>query len=478
MRFSGQFLSIFLGLILNLPALADNLQLPDIGESSAAVISPEQEHQIGIEFMRRIRLSYALLDDPEINAWLSTLGDRLAANSDNPAQPFTFFIINDKSINAFAAPGGFIGVNAGLILASESESELASVLSHEIAHITQRHLARAYEAQGKLNIPSIAGVIAAIIIGSQSGEAGRATLAATQAATLQAQIDFTRSNENEADFIGIQTLARAGFDPGAMAGFFERLQQASRYYSRPPEFLSTHPVTLNRIANARDRSASYGYKQVPDSIEYQLMREKLRVLTLPSSELIKRYETALQSGQYNSEHAIRYGYAIALMQRNQHKQARPHIDWLLKEEPEHSSYLILDADYNTATGNAEKALQIYRHALKLYPQDHALTVLYARTLLGLGHAVESRALLQSHMRNITADAELYKLRARAEGQAGYPVEAHLSMAEYHYLNGQTTSAIQQLDQALRLPNLSFYDSSKIEARRRYLKQLLQAENQR
>ncbi len=478
MRLSAQFFSIISGLVLALTVQADNLQLPDIGESSGTIISPEQEYQIGVEFLRRIRLAYALQEDPEVNAWITTLGERLVANSDNPAQSFTFFVINDSAINAFAAPGGFIGVNTGLILAAESESELASVLSHEIAHITQRHLARAYEAQDKLNIPSIAGVIAAILIGSQSGDAGLATLAASQAATLQAQINFTRSNENEADYIGIQTLARSGFDPGAMASFFERLQQASRYYSRPPEFLSTHPVTTARIANARDRSAGYGYKQIPDSMEFLLMREKLRVLSLPRHDVLKRYENALQTGQYSNEAASRYGYAIALMRRNQYFRAREHIDWLLKQEPERSSYLILNAEYHIATRQSEKALEIYQHALKIYPQDHALTVLYAQTLLDLGQANKSREVLQNHMRGQSTDAELYKLRARAEGRAGYPVEAHLSMAEYHYLNGQTHSAIRQLDQALQLPNLSFYQSSKIEARRNYLQQILQAESKR
>lgn len=479
MRFTGHIKGILFGLLITFPVLvlADSLNLPDIGDSSGAIITPEQEHQIGVEFMRRIRLAYALADDPEIKAWIGVFGDQLVAHSDNPGQSFTFFVINDNAINAFAAPGGFIGVNAGLILAADSESELASVLSHEIAHITQRHLARAYEAQDKLNIPSLAGVIAAIIISSQSGEAGQAALAATQAATLQAQIDFTRSNENEADYAGIQTLARAGYDPRAMAAFFERLQQASRYYSRPPEFLSTHPVTVARIANARNRSANYSYRQVPDSIEFLLMKEKLRVMITPTHQLLIRYATSLKNGQFSNESASRYGYARALLKNNQPAKAYPHIQWLLKKEPERISYQILDADYLIATGESKKALQRYRNALKLYPQDHALTVLYARTLLQHGHAMESRALLQTHMRYQTTDAELYKLRARAEGQAGYPVEAHLSMSEYHYLNGQTSSAIQQLDQALKLPGLNFYDSSKIEARRRILKQVLESESQ-
>jgi predicted Zn-dependent protease len=468
--------AVLLCLLATTVVQADRIALPEMGDSSGAVLTPAQERQIGTEFLRRIRQAYALVDDPEINGYLTNLGDRLASHSDNPAQPFMFFVIEDPSINAFAAPGGFIGVNAGLILAAESESELASVLAHEIAHITQRHLARAYEAGEKLNIPALAGIIAAIIIGSQNSEAGQATLAASQAGALQAQLNFTRSNENEADFIGIQTLADAGYDPRAMAIFFERLQQASRYYTRPPEFLSTHPVTLNRIANARDRAAIYRYRQVPDSLDFLLIKEKLRAQLKSPGELLQHYESVLKSGQYQNETATRYGYARTLLLSDKFQQARIHIDWLLAKQPEQKHFLLLDADYLMASQKHSTALARYRQALKIYPDDYALTASYAISLLNLGRAEQARKLLHDYLRTHAADADLYKLVARAEGDSGHTAEAYLSLAEYHFLNGETNTAIEQLDRALSLKGLDFYTSSRLEARRAELLEIRKHEN--
>jgi len=456
-------------------ANAETIQLPDIGDSAGAVLSPDQERRIGVEFLRRIRLDFKIIDDPEVNEYIRSLGNRLAENSDNPSQPFTFFVIDDTRINAFAAPGGYIGINTGLITASKSESELASVIGHEIAHVTQRHLARAVEAQGKLNIPALAGLIAAILIGSQNAELGQATLAASQAATLQAQINFTRSNEKEADSVGIQTLAGSGLDPNAMASFFEHLQQASRYYGRPPEFLSTHPVTTDRIANARNRARSYPYRQVPENIDYHLVREKLLLKNSNPQEAVKRYETLLDSEQYLNQTAAQYAYSLALANSGQYKQAQQALAPLLKADPERISFLMANANILLKSGNVQLALAIYQNTLQNYPHDHTVTISYAKTLLNLGKAKQARALLHTQLTHRQADADFYKLLSFTEGQAGYPLEAHQSLAEFHYLNGQTNAAIQQLDLALRIPSDDFYTLEKIQARRDQFKQLLQDE---
>lgn len=443
---------------------AENIRLPDMGDSAGAILSPEQEHRIGTEFLRRIRLNYQLVEDPEVNEYIRNLGNRLAANSDNPTQNFTFFVINDSRINAFAAPGGFIGVNAGLITASESESELASVIAHEIAHITQRHMARAFEAQNNLDLPALAGIIAAILIGSQNSELGRATLSAAQAAAVQAQIDFTRSNENEADHIGIRMLNAANFDPRAMTLFFERLQHASRYYSRPPEFLSTHPVTVTRIANSRARAERYPYRQYTDSLEYHLMREKLR-FSSDKPHNISYYEKTLDSKQFHNETATRYGYALALGKAGRLNQAEKEIQALLKQHPEQLNFLLTRAQLMLEAGKEPAALKAFQQALKVYPQEHSLTVSYARALLQINRAEEARQLLHEHARNRQPDASLYKLMAVAQGESGHPVEAHQSLAEYNYLNGQTRAAIRQLDIALSLKSDNFFELSKVQARR-------------
>lgn len=473
MRLRHYIYVLYCALWLNSPlSFADKIELPDIGNTADSYLSPEQEHRIGVEFLRRIRLDFNLIDDPEITEYISTLGNRLAANSDNPAQPFTFFVINDKRINAFAAPGGYIGINSGLITATESESELASVIGHEIAHVTQRHLARAVEAQGKLNLPSLAGLIAAVIIGTQNAELGQATLAASQAATLQAQLNFTRSNENEADYFGIQTLANSGLDPNAMAGFFEHLQQASRYYSRPPEFLSTHPVTTARIANARNRAAAYPYRQVAENLAFHLVREKLLFLNNNPEEAIKRYQTLLKSGQYINKTAIHYVYALALAKAERYEQALQQLAPLLKKHPTNISFITAKANILFQSNDVDAALTLFKTTLKNYPHDHPTTIYYARALLQSGRANQARLLLQRHKAYRQYDASFFKLLAFAEGEAGYKLEAYQSLAEFHYLNGETSAAIEQLDRALRLPSDDYFLQEKIQARRDQLKQIL------
>jgi beta-barrel assembly-enhancing protease len=262
---------------------ADLADLPSMGDTAGQLISPEQEKQFGESFMRQIRRSGKLVQDPELNDYLQQLGYRLAAASDAPGYGFTFFLVDDPSINAFAGPGGYIGVHTGLLLAARNESELAGVLAHEIAHVTQRHLLRAYEAAQRMSLPTAAALLAAILIGSQDSQAGQAALVGLQAASAQYQINFTRANEHEADRVGIQTLVRSGIDPRGMPDFFERLHQQTRLYgNRLPEFLSTHPVTTSRIAETAARAEAHAGEGRRDSLGFQLARTSLQVESSPS----------------------------------------------------------------------------------------------------------------------------------------------------------------------------------------------------
>ena len=263
--------------------------------------------------MRELRASVDLIEDPEVEAYIQSLGYRLASRSGQRNLKFTFFVVNHPAINAFAAPGGFVGVNAGLVTTTQSESELAAVLAHEIAHVTQRHVARTFELADRASLSVLAGLVAAIVIGTQNPTAGVATAAAVQGGATQLLIDFTRANEKEADRVGIKILADAGLDPRAVPTFFQRLQEASKYYSRPPEFLSTHPVTTNRIAEATQRAEDYPYRQYEDSLAYHLVRSKLQVLSAESpQEAVKDFRSRLDSGKYLHLLGASYGYALAL----------------------------------------------------------------------------------------------------------------------------------------------------------------------
>jgi predicted Zn-dependent protease len=444
-----------------------DIQLPEMGDSAGTIISPEEERRWGESIMRGIRQSVFFVDDPEVNEYFQSLGYTLASNSDNAYQRFTFFVIKSPDINAFATPGGFIGVNSGLILGTRSESELASVVAHEIAHVTQRHMARAYEAYSKLTLPMVAGTIAAVLIGTQNPKAGSAALMATQGMGAQIMIDFTRSNEQEADRLGITTLARSGFDPRAMPSFFERMQQLNRYQGDSmPEFLRTHPVTLNRIADSRNRAERYAAKQFRDSLDYHLVRAKMRVLQSEDpAELAEYFKQALSGGQYENRDAMEFGYALSLLYKRQFSQAREYVNRLVRGDRERIEYLILQARLETAEGNLATADRLYKQALHLYPKNYPLTFHYARMLLQYGKAEEARTLLEDFLRyRSDAQPEMYRMLATAEGDSGHPAAAHAAMAEYYFHNGQAQQAIAQIQLARKFKITDEYLAAQMEGR--------------
>jgi len=454
------------------PAAAAAIELPSIGDPSGSIISPDQERHLGEAFMRNVRRQLKVIDDPLVNEYIQSLGYQLVSNSNDQTRNYTFFVVQDSSVNAFAAPGGFIGVHSGLILTTESESELAAVLAHEIAHVTQRHMARTYEAAQQMSVPMAAAVLAAILLGVHDPQLGSAAIAAASAGSAQYQINFTRSNEQEADRIGIDILARSGFDPRSMPIFFERLQQSSRYYGNNfPEFLSTHPVTINRIAESTDRAEQYPRQRYTDSLGYRLTRARLLVLTEEDPhKAVEIFQARLKAGKNaQDEDAARYGYALALLAASKHDAARTEIQRLHKKDPDRIAYRIASAEIELAAGNHQASRDIFLDSLELYPDNYPLTLHFAEALLRMGAPQRAHELLQRFVRNREPNIEVYRLLARTATEAGHPVEAHRSMAEYYYLNGQIKAAIEQLTLALRTAN-DFYQSSRIEARLQQLKE--------
>ena len=464
--FLCRLILITAALLQSAQAATLNLDLPDIGDTAGGTISPAEERKFGEAFMRQIRQSLKVMDDTEITEYMRSLGYQLAANSDNQSLDFSFFVVADNDVNAFAGPGGFIGVNSGLILATESESELASVLAHEIGHVTQRHIARRFEQVDKLSIPATAALLAAIIIGSRNSELGQAALATAQAGSAQIQINFTRANEEEADRVGLQTLARGGFDPRSMPVFFERLQKASRFAgASAPEFLRTHPVTESRIADTRNRAEQYPYRQISDDLNYHLIRAKLRVMKEGTpKQAVVRFAAALKSGQYRNQAAERYGYALALFANGDYATARNELRTLQAADKERIAYIDALARVDLADDQSPRALRSYEEALKLFPGNPVLTLGYSRALLHTGQADKARRLLQEYVRRQAPDPALYKLLADAEIAAGQKAAAHQALAEYYYLNGQTIAAIEQLQSGIKASDADFYRASQMEAR--------------
>ncbi|HFD79846.1 MAG TPA: M48 family peptidase, partial [Gammaproteobacteria bacterium] len=379
-------------------------ELPDFGDSSGSLITPAQEQELGKAFMRSIRSQATLVSDPWINAYIRQLGARLVAASDAPSYPFTFFVVADPSINAFAGPGGYIGIHTGLILAARNESELAGVMAHEIAHVTQRHLLRAYESASQMSLPTAAGMLAALLLGVATKDAGAgiAAASAVQAGNIQHQLNFTRANEKEADRIGIQTLGRSGIDPFGMPSFFERLHQSTRLYgNNVPEFLSTHPVTSNRIAEAMSRAEKIGRGKERDSLEFDLEQARLKVLTAKDPQLVLREYRALAAKGDDSA-AVRYALALANWRTGAPDKAKKLLRSLLKEDPDRSLYRTTLAEIELETGQKQAALRRLRDTLSLYPGDLVVGQYYASALIQTGHADQARKQLLAMLRNRNA----------------------------------------------------------------------------
>ncbi|MCC6207584.1 MAG: M48 family metallopeptidase [Gammaproteobacteria bacterium] len=446
-------LTILAALLAGAGIAAGAADLPNIGDSAENYLSTTEEQTLGKVFMRNVRQALQVVNDPEVESYIQSLGYRLVASSGTQGRQFTYFVVNDPAINAFAGFGGYIGVNTGLILVTQSEAELAAVIGHETAHVAQRHLARAIEQSARMSAPMTAAIIAAILLGSQTsqgGQIGEAALAATIAGNAQQQINFTRTNEWEADRIGMRFLAGAGFDPHAMPDFFERLQKSS-YENLQYSFLYTHPVTTERIADSRNRA-----EQLPRARDaeangnYSLIRAKVRVLQDNNPQKSAEYfENTLATAPASEKDALAYGYALSLLALGQDKEALAQLRPLIARDPERIAYQILLAQIQLAGGQTTAALATYERNLGLYPYNLPLTTRYVGALLQADQAKKASATINAYFRQRPPEAELYALQARAAGMLGRSTEMHLALAEHHYQLGETRAAIEQLRIAQR-----------------------------
>ncbi len=465
------------------PLYALDIELPDLGASSSIALTPHMEEQIGREIATQIRNSHQIIDDLELNEYLQNLGYSLVANSDDAYQNFHFFLISSKQINAFATPGGVIAVYSGLFLTTDTESELASVIGHEIAHVTQRHLARSFEKANLLSVPIMAGMLAGILLGvaSGSGDVGVASALGLSAAGQQAQINYTRANEKEADRIGMTYLSRSGYDPSGMPGFFQKLERKNRYGGKNyPEFLRTHPVTINRIAEAAQRAEQYKKEMVRfnNPINYNLMKAKLTVLSTSNINRTKQYFKAkinlqdLKPADLEQQPENYYGYALALFIARDYQQAINLFKKLHQSDPANNSYIVALAKSYIASDDpllVKKGMKLFVDALKNRPYNIILTVNYAYALLQSGEIKQSIEILESYNKNNFKHPAVYKLLSTAWGKNKNLVKAHIAEAEYYYLSGLLPAAITQLDIARKITKRNdFYTLSRIDARKQAL----------
>lgn len=441
------------------------IDLPEIGNPADLALSPAEENEIGQQVAAELYYYNYVLEDIEIGEYLTALGWRLAAFGTEKPPAFNFFLIADPRINAFALPGAYIGVNAGLLLAANSESEVAGVMAHEEAHVTQRHAARGQNDDQVATIATWAAVIAAIIAGSANPNIVIGALSLGQGINYNRQVSYTRSNEFEADRIGIRTLAAAGFDPNGMASFFAKLEQQTRLYgNRLPEILLTHPVNSTRIAEASARAASYQKRDVKNSPDFEIMRARIRVLMADSaSEIAAFFEGELNAGKLTPEN--QYGLAMAQQVQGHYDEAQAALEPLLKAGSKAVSVPILEARILIGQGKTDEGLALLEKTLNGVPRHPPAILAYADALITANRPDEARRVLLSHEQALGTRIDTYRLLATAARASGNVAEAQYQQCLYYYGRGDIRGALQQLNAGLRVASITTQDRSRLSAKR-------------
>ena len=451
-------------------AQTDNVSLPDMGASADSILSRKEEEDYARTLLMQMRAFEVLVEDPQIAAFFSDMGYRLVAYSDRPDKAFTFVVLNENAVNAFAAPGGVIALFSGMILTAQDESEIAAVLAHEIAHITQLHLYRTLEKTRAMSIPIALAMLGLVLAGGGSGEAIQGALVGGSAALQQAQINFTRQHEAEADRIGIKTLSQAGYDPNGMAAFFEKMDRVTRSAGQgPPEYLRTHPVNVSRIAEAEDRAVRMLVPERSSQRDFFLMQTRLRALVSNTpAEALKYFDDRKRRADVaeGEVEAIEYGSAIALQRQGKYQAARKSLESLLAHSP-HLAYELQIADLDLESGDDEAAIRGLDRLYHNFPGNHAIVMQYGQALLqdqDEQRARKAEAILREQLRRNGEDPRLYELYARALDYSGNRVRASEAIAESYYLRGQIPEAILQLSRLAEQPDLTYYQRARIAAR--------------
>ncbi|MCY1224988.1 Beta-barrel assembly-enhancing protease [compost metagenome] len=448
------------------PVVADDL--PSLGDSSSSIVSPEQEHQLGRAWLSLLRGQVPQLDDPQLKDYVESSVYRLAETSQLQDRRLEFVLLNSPQLNAFAAPGGIIGVNGGLFLYAPTEAEYASVLAHELAHLSQRHFARGVEAQQRMQVPVMAAMLAGIVAAAAgAGDAGMAAIMGTQAAAIQEQRRFSRQNEQEADRIGLLNLEKAGYDPRAMPRMFERLMRQYRYDAKPPEFLLTHPVTENRIADTRNRAEQLPPGGVENSLRYQLMRARVQLMFEETPGIAaKRFRAMLDEDPKLD--AARYGLAIAQIKGGQLNQARDNLAPLLAKAPNEIVYNLGQVDLDITANRLAEAQQRVERLLSQYPSNYPLKQMRSDLLLKQNRPKEAEKVLDGLLKSRPNDPDVWYQVAEVRGLAGNTIGLHQARAEYFALVGEFDQAIEQLGFAKRRASGNFPLAARIDARQQEL----------
>ncbi|WP_455924257.1 M48 family metalloprotease [Pseudomonas putida] len=455
-----------LACLLALPGHADDL--PSLGDASSAIVSPQQEHDLGRAWLGMLRSQVGQLSDPQLKDYVESTVYRLAESSQLQDHRLEFILIDSKELNAFAAPGGIVGVNGGLFLNADTEGQYAGVMAHELSHLAQRHFARGVEEQKRMQMPVMAALLAGIVLAATGGgEAGIATIMGSQAAAIQSQRAFSRENEAEADRIGLVTLQKAGYDPRNMPDMFEKLARQYRFDAKPPEFLLTHPVTEARIADTRNRAEQFPKGGTEDSLRFQLIKKRVELIYEDTPGMAAKRFRALLDENPKSDPA-RYGLAIAQIKASQLNDARESLKPLLAKAPNEIVYNLAAVDLDIAGSKLADAQSRVDRLLSLYPDNYPLNQVRVDLLIKQSRTADAEKALEDLLRSRPNDPDVWNQVADTRGANGNIIGLHQARAEYFALEGDFRQAQQQLDFAKRRAANNFQLASRIDARQKDL----------
>lgn len=446
---------------------SNRIQLPSLGEGSAGLISPSQEYELGQSLLRRFRGGMPLTTDPFIEDYVHNLLRRLVPHSDLTDPRLEILILENASLNAFAAPGGIVGLNTGTFLLTQNEHQLVAILAHELAHLSQRHYARNLQKQSTNQMMALSGMLAGVLImaSGAGSEAGAAALMTSQAAYIDSVLRFSREMEQEADRVGMHTMLQAGYDPHAVPGLFELMLRNSRFRSDIPEFLLTHPLTERRIADAASRAERYPRRHFPTNETFDLVRARAILLHQNNAQAaVRRFADELNANNL-SPYAARYGMVQALVRAGRHSEALEHWAHLDKSPHNRVATAMARADIHAGKKEYQEAFELLDKQLAEVPNFHPLNVRTAELLMEAGQYQRAEQLLASHVKRQPDNAYVWYLLAEVHGLAGNILEVHKARAEYFMLRGIYRKAEIQLRNALRMIDKEdFQQQARIEQR--------------
>ena len=438
-------------------------QLPDLGSNADNFLSDIEAEKLGKAFIRQSRYQRPYISDPELVSYINRLGDSLLEASDDAGKDYEFYLIADDVINAFAVPGGHIALHTSILTKSESESELASVIAHEISHVTQKHIGRKLENSKYDSWLALGALLAAAAAGG--GDAAQAALGVANATIIDRQLSYSRAFEAEADSLGIRLLSRAGYSPSAMPQFFKRLLDESRINeSHAPEFLRSHPLTLNRIAETSSRVSAYPEVTPPNQDEFKLMQAKAHAGYADDKAQARDYfKDKMRKG--DDSMATRYGYALALSENGEYALARKELNKLLREFPGNTSIRLIQADNELTDDKIDYGLSLLRDLYQQHIEegDHSIDIYYANALVLTQRNEEAIPILRESIANQKDEPFLRILLSRAYGEMGQQMDSFDQRGEYHYLRGNYEFSLKQFKRAWGYADSS-YDKARLEAR--------------